>query len=116
MDKRIHIYIYYDLSHDKIHHSGHRETICITREICVITDQSLVKQILSHQTTSINEFGELTNFNSDLIHQVLQIDHNRYKPVYEDINYAIKSVYYAKCEIVKQIDETIYSMLNKIND
>ncbi len=115
MVQRIHIYIYYDLAHQIYNHIDVRQTLNITREVCIISDQKIVKEILSNATTSINEFGEITNYDYKLIHQVITLDHNKYKSTYENIFYDIESIYYAKCEIVKKCDDKIYELIGEIN-
>jgi hypothetical protein len=85
------------------------EVIYIT-EVAVINDEKIVHNILNHADTQFNEHGELTDYNSDFLRNILQNDLVEYKcknQLSSEWNFEVDSFYYVKLIEVRNIFNAI---------
>lgn len=114
MSEQIHIYIYYNLLHEEHISSNNDYEIKSfnTREISIITDEKIVREILSNPSNKLNKFGELIDYDLEQFKKIINHDISLYKSSDFKINYKFNSIYYIKCELAKDISFNIYNFMN----
>ena len=116
MKNKIHIHIYYNLEYKKfisLKSDDYTEENIIVSEVSIITDESIVRNILTHSKTQINEYGEFIDYDNDYLHKIVMDDIYKFKNKYTTTyDYNICSFYYIKCEIIKDISNEIDFFLN----
>lgn len=120
MTSKIHIYIYYNLLFKKFISFGnddYKEEKTITNEVSIITDEKIVRNILTHPKTKTNEYGEFIDYDYTFIESIVINDMFNYKEKTKmDFNWNcdVDSFYYLKCELVKDISNQIENFINNI--
>ena len=82
-----------------------------------MTDEKIVKNILSHPKTKTNEYGEFIDYDYKYLENIVLDDLSKFKKKNNmsiDWNYTVDSFYYIKCELVKDITNEIENFLNNI--
>jgi len=124
MLSEIHIYLYYNVTYGNYTSqiADDYKTYCInTTQLSIITDQNLVKNILINENNQINNYGEFINYDSQYFMKYADDDYNKYKLQTKDnfenhctFDHHVNSIYYIKCEIVKDISQDLNNFKNKI--
>ena len=118
MTTKIHIHIYYNLEYTKIipfFNDDYKEEKIIISEVTIVTDEKIVRNILTHSKTQLNEYGEFTDYDYNYLEKIVEDDIYNFKEkntIGCNWNYNVGSFYYIKCEIVKDINNEIDFFLN----
>lgn len=120
MTSKIHIYIYYNLLFKKYislrnDYCDYQEEKIINNEVSIITDEEIVRNILTHPNTKTNEYGEFIDYDYKFIESIVIKDMFNYKEKNKmdfDWNCEFESFYYLKCELVKDIRNEIEIFIN----
>lgn len=124
MANKIHIYVHYNLLNckyvDDLRAEENFEEI-VTTETAIITDEALVRRILQHSKTKVNEYGEFTSYDESYLRTCLSNDLYLSKLNFEEYIstsgtdgwfFEIRSFYYIKCEVVRNISAELASFMN----
>lgn len=116
MTNIVHIHLYYNLeiSKDIITENNITENKFYITEKSIITDKKIVSEILKHEKTKINEYGELIDYDFDYLIKNINNDISNYKDKHKssfEYSYNIISFYYVKCELVTDIRNQIENFL-----
>lgn len=127
MANKIHIYVHYNLLNrkyvDDLRAEENFEEI-VTTETAIITDEALVRRILQHSKTKVNEYGEFTDYDESYLRTCVRNDlYSSYKDKLnldeytstsseDGWHFEIKSFYYIKCEVVRNISAELASFMN----
>lgn len=82
-----------------------------------MTDEKIVKNILSHPKTKTNEYGEFIDYDDKYLKIIVFDDLLKFKEkgkMSYDWSYMVDSFYYIKCELVKNISNEIEHFINNI--
>lgn len=119
MANKIYIQLYYNLKFTKtLFFPGNdyiEEEQFIITEKSIIIDEKIVKEILKHEKTKINEYGEFIDYDFNFLKKNIIQDLINYKDKDKSSNqydYEIISFYYIKCDILKDINNEIEIFLN----
>lgn len=118
MTTKIHIHIYYNLEYKKfisLKNDDYTEEKIIISEVTIVTDELIVRNILTHSKTKTNEYGEFTDYDYNYLEKIVLDDIYKFKEkdtIGCNWNYNVCSFYYIKCEIVKDINNEIDFFLN----
>lgn len=106
MHNQFHIYVYYNLIYTKQDDYDDSKKLFSSKEIAIITDQKIVKNILLNTANIVNEFGEFIDYDTNQIKNIVLNDIEKYGEKSKcDLEYEIESFYYIKCELIKKISE-----------
>jgi hypothetical protein len=94
--------------------SNYNDQQISTREITIITDKNLVKNIFTNQKNKINELGEFVDYDVDQFKNIIMNDINKYKESYDFYPDYVESFYYIKCEIINNISVEINNYINNL--
>lgn len=114
MTDEIHIYVYYNLISEQNWSNINDALLKLnTKEIAIITNKKIVKEILNNQNNIINEIGEFTDYDTYQFEKIVWNDIKNYSEwTKSDFTpNKIESFYYIKCEFVKNISEQIKNFI-----
>lgn len=124
MSDTIHIHLHYNILHEKITFSNNdiqkKETF-ITSQISIITDKNEVRKILQNPNNIINKYGEFIDYDTKLFYDYAMNDYVNYRHCKNftecnEYDYHMDSIYYIKCELVKDISNELNTFTNyKLN-
>lgn len=109
--EQIHLYIYYNLMITQSDGCDNYEPAGYISDVCIITNPRDVREILTHSETVVNGYGELTNWNKSYIQRFVETDVVEFRPIVGNWNF--HSVYWIKCEVVRDISESISVFVGK---
>lgn len=112
---KINIHILYDLAHKFYERDGRDVVMSIVKETSVIRDRNKIKKILSHPSIVMNPYGEITSFSKNFMRQIVYDDMITHKVVRDyKMHFELLTVYYVKCEILKDIESEILAIKEKL--
>jgi hypothetical protein len=111
----IHIHIYYNLSHtfetNELTDTYNTYRV-YTREICVITDQNIVRRLLTNPLFAVNDIGEFTEYDDATLLSIVRDDLNDYGHGDFSSRREIESLYWVTCVYAPNISDHIRNFLS----
>lgn len=119
MENKIHIHMHYNLEYTKeiLKNDYFEEEKLFICEESIITDDKIVLEILRHPKTKTNQYGEFIDYDFEYLKKIIckdLIDYKEKTKISDEWYYVISSIYYIKCELIKDISVCIANFKESI--